>query len=308
LAQTSTKKEEDRSEGKQLEDVSIVWDFPEVFPKDLLGLPLGRPVEFQIDLIPRAALVARARYRLAPSEMKELSEQLKELSDKGFIRPSSSPWGALVLFIKKKDGSFRMCIDYHLMNRVCKPYLDKFVIIFIDDILFYSKNKKEHKEHLKILEAQIEALKPENLKKEDVDDMIRTDIPKERLELRANGTLCLHGRSWLPCYDDLRSVIMHESHKSKVMLKVLPWKGVVRFIKRGKLNPRYVEPFNALAKVGDVAYRLELPQELSRVHHTFHVSNLKKCYADEPLAMPLEGVHIDDTHQSVEDPVEIMEQ
>ncbi|GJR29039.1 pumilio homolog 24 [Tanacetum coccineum] len=79
------------------------------------------------------------------------------------------------------------------------------------------------------------------------------------------------------------------------MLKVSPWKGVMQFIKRGKLNPRYVGPFKVLAKVRDVAYTLELTQELSRVHHSFHVSNLKKCYADEPLAMPLEGVHIDDT-------------
>ncbi|GJR46227.1 putative reverse transcriptase domain-containing protein [Tanacetum coccineum] len=318
---------------------------------------------------------------------------------KGFIRPSSSPWGAPVLFVKKKDGLFRMCIDYRelnkltvknryplpriedlfdqlqgssiyskidlrsgyhqlrvqeqdipktafqtryghyefqvmpfgltnapamfmdLMNRVCKPYLDKFVIVFIDDILIYSKDEKEHEEHLKailegihvdpakiksikcwtspktptkirqflglvgyyrsaqilalpkgsegfvvyydashkglgavlmqrekanvvadalsrkerieplrvralvmtiglnlpkrILEAQIEALKTENLVNEDVGGMIRKDIPKERLEPRADGTLCLHGRSWLPYYGDLRSVIMHESHKSK---------------------------------------------------------------------------------------------
>nr|GEY68037.1 putative reverse transcriptase domain-containing protein [Tanacetum cinerariifolium] len=91
------------------------------------------------------------------------------------------------------------------------------------------------------------------------------------------------------------------------MLKVSHWKGVVRFGKRGKLNPRYVGPFKVLAKVGKVAYKLELPQELSRVHHTFHVSNLKKCYSDEPLVMPLEGVHIDDTLQFVEEPVEIME-
>ncbi|GKB77868.1 putative reverse transcriptase domain-containing protein [Tanacetum coccineum] len=225
-------------EKKRLEDVPIVQDFPEVFPEDLPGLPPTRQVEFQIDLVPGAAPVARAPYRLAPSEMKELSEQLKELSDKGFIRPSSSPWGAPVLFVKKKDGSFRMCIDYRelnkltvknryplpriddlfdqlqgssvyskidlrsgyhqlrvreedipktafrtryghyefqvmpfgltnapavfmdLMNRVCKPYLDKFVIVFIDDILIYSKNKKEHEEHLKQI---LELLKKEEL-------------------------------------------------------------------------------------------------------------------------------------------------
>ncbi|GJZ08239.1 putative reverse transcriptase domain-containing protein [Tanacetum coccineum] len=238
LAHITTKEIEDKSEKKRLEDVPIVQDFPEVFPEDLPGLPPTRQVEFQIDLVPGAAPVARAPYRLAPSEMKELSEQLKELSDKGFIRPSSSPWGAPVLFVKKKDGSFRMCIDYRelnkltvknryplpriddlfdqlqgssvyskidlrsgyhqlrvreedisktafrtryghyefqvmpfgltnapavfmdLMNRVCKPYLDKFVIVFIDDILIYSKNKKEHEEHLKQI---LELLKKEEL-------------------------------------------------------------------------------------------------------------------------------------------------
>ncbi|GJX26021.1 putative reverse transcriptase domain-containing protein [Tanacetum coccineum] len=238
LAHATTKEVEDKSEKKQLEDVPIVRDFPEVFPEDLPGLPPTRQVEFQIDLVPGAAPVARAPYRLAPSEMKELSEQLKELSDKGFIRPSSSPWGAPVLFVKKKDGSFRMCIDYQelnkltvknryplpriddlfdqlqgssvyskidlrsgyhqlrvreedipktafrtryghyefqvmpfgltnapaifmdLMNRVCKPYLDKFVIIFIDDILIFSKNKQEHEEHLKLI---LDFLKKEEL-------------------------------------------------------------------------------------------------------------------------------------------------
>nr|GFA23571.1 retrotransposon protein, putative, Ty3-gypsy subclass [Tanacetum cinerariifolium] len=563
-AQISAAQEDDKPERKQVKDVPIVQDFPEVFP----------------DNFP------------APSEMKELSKQRQELSDKGFIRPSSSPWGAPVLFVKKKDDSFKMCIDYRklnkltvkncyplpriddpfdqlqgssiylkidlrlgyhqlrvreqdiskmafrtryghyefqvmpfgltnaptvfmdLMNRVCKLYLDKFMIVFIDDILIYPKNEKEHEEHLKrfiegfskisksmtkltqkaikfdwgekeenafklikpklcsalilalpegsedfmvycdashkdlgavlmqrekviayasrqlkvhernytthdlelgslvfalkmwrhhlygtkgtmfidhkslqhildqkdlnvrqrrwlkllsdydcdiryhpgkanvvadALSPQIEALKPENLKKEDVGGMIRTDIPKERLEPRADGTICLNGRSWLPYYSDLRSVIMHESHKSKysihsndekiilikqkiqaaqdrqksyadrkrkpmkfeigdrVMLKVSPWKGVVRFGKQGKLNPRYVGPFKVLAKVGKVAYKLELPQELSRVHHTFHVLNLKKCYSDESLVMLLEGVHIDDTLQFMEEPVEIME-
>ncbi|GKG44508.1 hypothetical protein Tco_0485946, partial [Tanacetum coccineum] len=94
LAQISAKKKEDKSEGKQLKDVHIIRDFPKVFPEDLPSLPLTQPVEFHIDLILGAAPVARAPYRLAP-KMEELSEQLQELSDKGFIRPSSSPWGAL---------------------------------------------------------------------------------------------------------------------------------------------------------------------------------------------------------------------
>ncbi|GKD16899.1 putative reverse transcriptase domain-containing protein [Tanacetum coccineum] len=105
-------------------------------------------------------------------------------------------------------------------------------------------------------------------------------------------------------YADRKRKPMEFEVGDRVMLKVSPWKGVVRFGKRGKLNPRYVGPFKVLAKVGKVAYKLELPQELSRVHHTFHVSNLKKCYSDEPLVMPLEGVHIDDTLQFVEEPVE----
>ncbi|GKE39710.1 hypothetical protein Tco_1463115 [Tanacetum coccineum] len=104
LAQISSKKEEDKSKGKQLKDVPIVRDFSEVFPEDLPGLPPARPVEFEIDLILGAAPVARAPYRLAPSEMKELSEQLQELSDKGFIRPSSLPWEPRSCSSKRRMG------------------------------------------------------------------------------------------------------------------------------------------------------------------------------------------------------------
>ncbi|GKA32870.1 putative reverse transcriptase domain-containing protein [Tanacetum coccineum] len=108
-------------------------------------------------------------------------------------------------------------------------------------------------------------------------------------------------------YADRKRKPMEFEVKDRVILKVLPWKGVIRFGKRGKLNSRYVRPFKVLAKVRKVAYRLKLPQELSRVHHTFHVSNMKKCYADEPLVTPLEVIHVDDKLQFVEEPVEIIE-
>ncbi|GJX55384.1 hypothetical protein Tco_0285281 [Tanacetum coccineum] len=132
LAHVTTKKAEDKSKEKRLKDVPIVQDFPEVFPEDLPGIPPTRQVEFQIDLIPGAAPVAWAPYQLAPFEMKELSDQLQELSDKGFIRPSSSPWGAPFLFVKKKDGSFRMCIDYQELNKLTVK--NRYPLPRIDDL------------------------------------------------------------------------------------------------------------------------------------------------------------------------------
>ncbi|GJV70579.1 putative reverse transcriptase domain-containing protein [Tanacetum coccineum] len=728
-----------KSKEKRMEDVPVIRDFPEVFPEELPGLPPPRQVEFQIDLVPGAAPVARAPYRLAPSKMKELSVQLQELLEKGFIRPSSSPWGAPVLFVKKKDGSFRMCIDYRelnkltvknryplpriddlfdqlqgssmyskidlrsgyhqlrikeedilitafrtryghfefqvmpfgltnapavfmdLMNRVCKPYLDKFVIVFIDDILIYSKDEEEHGKHLKtILEllkkerlyakflkcdfwldsvqfqghvidrsgvhvdpakieaikswaaptmpteknkkykwgkeeeafqtlkqklysapilalpegtedfmvycdaslkgygavlmqrekviayasrqlkvheenytthdlelgaivfalrlwrhylygmncvirgAQEEAMKGKNVKAKNLGRLI-----KPIFEFRPDGTRCFGNRVWLPRFGGLRDLVMHESHKSKysihpgsdkmyqdlkllywwpnmkadiatyvskcltcakvkaehqkpsgllqqpeipvwkweritmdfvsglprtpcgiayrpqtdgqsertiqmleymlhvcvidfgnswyrhlplvelsynnsyhasikaapyealyerkcrspvcwsevgdsqltgpelirdttekivqiknrlltarsrqksyadrrlkplefevgdmVLLKVSPWKGAVRFGKRGKLSPRYIGPFKIVARVGPVAYTLELPEELKGIHSTFHVSNLKKCLAEGDVVVPMEEIQLDDKLHMIEEPVEIVD-
>ncbi|GJX05016.1 putative reverse transcriptase domain-containing protein [Tanacetum coccineum] len=108
-------------------------------------------------------------------------------------------------------------------------------------------------------------------------------------------------------YADKRRKPLEFQVGDKVMLKVSPWKGVIRFGKRGKLNPRYIGPFKILAKVGTVAYRLELPEKLSRVHSTFHVSNLKKCLSDEPLAIPLDQIHVDDKLNFIEEPIEIMD-
>ncbi|GJX34459.1 putative reverse transcriptase domain-containing protein [Tanacetum coccineum] len=510
LAYVTAKEVEDKSEKKRLEGVPIVQDFPEVFPKDLPAL---------------------APYRLAPSEMKELSEQLKELSDKGFIRPSFNPRELLVLagyyrrllkgfenrqnndqgllrrrskFVwgDKQEAAFQL-----LKQKLCSEpilalpegsedfiaYCDAskkglgVVLMQRENVIAYaSRQLKFHEKNytthdlelgavvfaLKIWRATTKARKPNNLKNEDVGGMLvenSKDPEKfrtEKLEPRADGTLCFNGRSWLPCYGDLRTVIMHESHKSKYSIhpgsdkmyqdmkklywwpnmkadiatyvskcltcakvkaehqrpsglllleklarlydgvvarhgilasiicdrdprfasrfwrtlqkglgtswhistayhpetdrqtitlvlrqprlkhcmvesvvhsfvrlrlekfnsldqkwykktprdcydhermQVLPWKGVVRFGKRGKLNPRYVGPFKVLEKVGEVAYKLELPEELSRVHDTFHVSNLKKCYADEPLAVPLDGLHFDDKLQFIEEPVKIVD-
>jgi Retroviral aspartyl protease len=102
----------------EVRDVEVVRDYPEVFPDDLDSLPPDREIEFRIDLVPGAAPIARAPYRLAPSELKEMMSQLQELLEKGFIRPSTSPWGAPMLFLKKKDGTMRMCIDYRELNKV----------------------------------------------------------------------------------------------------------------------------------------------------------------------------------------------
>jgi hypothetical protein len=213
----------------KLSEISAVCEFPEVFPDDLPGLPPDREIEFTIELDPGTAPISRAPYRMAPSELMELKIQLQELLEKGFIRPSVSPWGAPVLFVKKKDGSLRLCIDYRqlnrvtvrnkyplpriddlfdqlrgatvfskidlrsgyhqlkikdsdvpktafrtryghyeflvmpfgltnapaafmdLMNRVFQLYLDQFVVVFIDDILVYSRNRNEHEEHLRVV-------------------------------------------------------------------------------------------------------------------------------------------------------------
>ncbi|GJY24260.1 hypothetical protein Tco_0397918 [Tanacetum coccineum] len=126
------KETEDKSEEERLEDAPTIQDFPAVFLEDFPGLQPTRQVEFQIKLVPGVAPVAQAPYRLAPSELQELSTQLQELSDKGVLRPSSSPWGAPVLFIKKKDGFFQMCIDYRKLNKLTVK--NRYPLPRIDDL------------------------------------------------------------------------------------------------------------------------------------------------------------------------------
>jgi hypothetical protein len=216
-------------EANSIEDIRVVCEYPNIFPDDLPGRPPKRDIEFIIDLLPGTAPIAKRPYRMSVGELEELKKQLKELLHKGYIRPSSSPWGAPVIFVEKKDGTQRMCVDYralnevtiknkyllprikdlfdqlkgakvfskidlrsgyhqlrirpsdiakiafttryglyeytvmsiglinapayfmYLMNKVFMEYLDKFVVVFIDDILVYSKNEEEHEGHLRLV-------------------------------------------------------------------------------------------------------------------------------------------------------------
>ncbi|GJR05111.1 putative reverse transcriptase domain-containing protein [Tanacetum coccineum] len=162
----------------------------------------------------------------------------------------------------------------------------------------------------KILEARTEVRKPKNLKSKDVGDAQLTGpelIHETTEKIFQIKQRIQAARDRQKSYADVRRKPLEFQVGDRVMLKVSPWKGVVHFGKRGKLNLRYIRPFKVLAKVGTVAYRLELPQQLSRVHSTFHVSNLKKCLSDEPLAVPLDEIHIDDKLCFIEELVEIMD-
>ncbi|KAL5538128.1 hypothetical protein UlMin_046157 [Ulmus minor] len=401
-----------------VEDVPIVRDFVDVFPEELPGLPPDREIQFEIELLPGTAPISKAPYRMAPAELKELQAQLQDLLDKRFIRPSHSPWGAPVLFVKKKDGTLRMCIDYRelnkvtvknryplpriddlfdqlkgatifskidlrsgyhqlkikeedvpksafrtryghyeflvmpfgltnapaafmdLMNRVFKEFLDKFVIVFIDDILIYSKTKEEHEEHLRITLRTLEEHKlyakfskcefwldkVHFLGHVVSKDGVSVDPAKiEAVSKWPTPTNVTEIRSFLGLADikgaqELDSELLRlrkdvkEGRNPEFSLSsdgILHHKGrlcgVMRFGKKGKLSPRFIGPFEILERVGKVAYKLALPPELSSVHNVFHVSMLKKYVSDPSHVLEHEPIQVNEDLTYEEKPVQILD-
>nr|GEX16923.1 putative reverse transcriptase domain, ribonuclease H-like domain, aspartic peptidase domain protein [Tanacetum cinerariifolium] len=343
---------------KKQEDIMVVRNFVEVFSDGLSALSPVQEIKFQIELFPGAMPVAKSPYRLAGSELEELSGQLKELKDKGFIRPSSSPWGAPVLFVKKKDESFRMCINYKELNKLAIK--NRYPLLRIDDMFdqlqgsqYFSKIDlrsgyhqlrvheddilktvfRTHYRHFefivmpfgltnaptdKLCNAPLLALPggPEDFvlycdaSRLVIGCVLMQRDHKSLQHILSKKELNMHQHQWIELFSDSDCEICYHPGKKSyvdkrrkplefsvgdyVLLKVSPWKGVVHFGKKGKLAPRFVGPFEIIEKVGPVAYRLDLPEELDGVHYTFHVTNIKKCLADPTLQVPRDEIRVDD--------------
>nr|GEY95034.1 putative reverse transcriptase domain-containing protein [Tanacetum cinerariifolium] len=344
-------------------------EFSKVFPEDLPGLPLTRQVEFQIDLVPSVAPVARAPYILAPSELKNFMV---------YCHASHKGLGAVLMQREKhildhKDLNMRQCrwlellsdynfeIRYHPQKanvvadalsrkEMIKPLRVRALVMTI------SLNLPK-----RILNAQAEVRKKENYGIKDLCgaliiheshkakqsihpglDKMYQDLTKlywwpnikvkiatyvkflynnsYHMSVKSAPFKALYGQKIIQIkkriqairdrqrsYANRRRKPLEFQVGDKVMLKVSQWKGVIRFVKRGKLNPRYIGPIKVLSRVGTVAYRLELLDQLIRIHSTFHVSNKKNCLSDEPLAIPLDEIQIDDKLSFIEKPVEIMD-
>nr|GEY02848.1 transposon Ty3-G Gag-Pol polyprotein [Tanacetum cinerariifolium] len=327
-----------KSDEKKLDDIWVVREFPEVFPDDL-------------------------------SEMSELSSQLKELQEKGFIRPSHSLQGAPMLFVKKKDGAMRMCIDYRELNKLTiknhyplpriddlfdqlqglagyyRRFIENFSKIAKPLTLLTQKNKTyvwgdKQDEAFRILKEKLCNAPMLALPNGPNDYVVYCGASKQGFGcvLMQWGKVIVYASRQLKTYEnnytthdlELEKIIQikerlktvrsrQKSYADKrrkplefkvgdrVLLKVSSWKGVVRFGKKGKLASRYVEPFKIVECVGSVAYRMKLPQELSCVHDTFHVSNLKKCLVEPDVQVPLDEIEIDENLHFGEEPIEIVE-
>ncbi|GJR19242.1 hypothetical protein Tco_0967769 [Tanacetum coccineum] len=339
-----------KSDKKRLEDIPVVREFPEVFPQDLPGLPPVRQVEFQIDLIPGATPIAREPYRLAPSEMHELSNQLQELADRESVFQLLKPKAIGELNLALPEGQKWTILLYTVMSSASRSgggvnakredseirYHPRKANVVADALSRKKRIKPLRVRSLvmtihpelpsQILQTQTEALKEENIKAKNLRGMDKA------FEIHPDGTRYIKNQSWLPLfvhettekivqirqrlqaardrqrsYANVRRKPLEFQVGDRVMLKVSPRKGILRFGKQGKLNPWYIGPFKILKRVGPVSYKLELSEELSNVYSTFYVSNLKKFLSDESLIILMKELRLDDKLNFVEELVEIMD-
>nr|GEU58828.1 putative reverse transcriptase domain-containing protein [Tanacetum cinerariifolium] len=319
----SKKETEDKSKEKRLEDVLTIQDFSKVFLEDFPRLPPARQVEFHIDLVLGAAPVARAPYRLAPYELTRYGHYEYQVMPFGLTNAPVSEeehakhFKLILELLKKKElcAKFSKC-EFRLSKIQFLGHLidSEGIHVGIDTYLLWSfptttvtirvsklhclehymaKNVDRLSVGLRFRDAQLTS---QEIIHETIEKIIQI---KKFIQVA-------HDRQ--KSYDDMRCKPLEFQAGDKVMLKVSPWKGVIHFRKRGKLNPCYIGPFKIIAKLEMVAYLLKLLEQLSRVHSTFHISNLKKCFFDEPLAIPLDEIQIDDKLNFIEEPVEIMDQ
>ncbi|GJY37329.1 putative reverse transcriptase domain-containing protein [Tanacetum coccineum] len=315
LAQFTKKKTEDKSEEKQLEDVLTVRDFPEVFQEDLPGLPSTRQVEFQIDLVLSAVPLARSLYRLAPSEMQELSAQLKELSGIGFIRPCSLPWGAPILFVKKKDGSFQMCIDYHGVQ-------DSLWSLRAPSNAFWTNQRTgdihgSDESGFSKIAKRITKLTQKSVK---FDWGEKEEAAFQTLKQK----LCSAPILALPEGSENFVVYCDASHKGLGFVLMQREKVKAYASRQLKIHEKNYTTYDL--ELGAVVFALKMWRHYlygkKCTVFTDHkntlpsgkgergdrlVSNLKKCLSNETQVIPLDEIHIDDKLHFIKEPVEIMD-
>ncbi|GKD31642.1 putative reverse transcriptase domain-containing protein, partial [Tanacetum coccineum] len=368
-----------------IQDVLVVRDLPEVFPEDLPGLLPTRQVEFQIDLVPGAVLVERSPYRLAFSEMQELSSQLQELADKGFNKPSSSPWEIRFCLLRRRmdpsecelitlQGSgiyskIDLLSGYHQLRVQDKDILKTAFRTRYGHFKFQvmpsgltNAPAEEHEEHLKlilelfkkeefqgvhvdpakieaikdwetpttpmeILDAQAKAVNEENIKNENLRGM------DKKFETRPDGTRCFMNRIAPQSFGNSYGMstayhpqIDRQSERTVQTLEYMLHAYVIDFGQKCRPPVYSIEAGDSQltglkiihettekiiqmrsTRVGPVAYRLELPQDLSGVYSIFHVSNLKKCLSDESLIIPFEVIQVDDKLHFIDEPMKIMD-
>nr|GEX79576.1 putative reverse transcriptase domain-containing protein [Tanacetum cinerariifolium] len=294
-----------REDEPKLRYIPIVQDFLDVFLEDLSGLPPQRQVEFYIVLIPGAMPVAKSPYRLAPSEMQELSEQLQELQDKGveqeegFQTLKDNLCNALILSLPDRIEDFVVCRDTSNqgLGRVLMQRGKKALGTRLDiSSAYHPQTDGQSKHTIQTLKDMIRACV--------IDFSGSWDVHLPLAEFSYNNSY----------HSGIRCAVFEALHKplefkveDQVLLKVSPWKGMIRFRKKGKWEPMYVGPFEILERIGPAAYRLRLPEKLSSVHGTFHVLNLKKCLADANLHVLLDEIKVDKTRRFVAEPVEIID-